>query len=366
MKNGTHVNGNKDAVQFLESLTAYAKENPVGYVAAVMCQDGPGFTGGFVGTVELELRARASLDELGKMMDKNEVNRTNEIDSNLDASYVCYNVTKSPVSYDFIAWLIDQDMERKAQNIISPLKVGFFFGRDGKTGMGDEYRQLMLNEVCRPAMEMIGAEEDPVATQGKFKEFFSFKYTVENFNKGIPLTKFKSTKVLKDYKPRSYVTITLREADHWPHRNSKLKEWTKFATWLETQGERVVFVRDTVKADERIEGFETFPEASKDLYARVALYQNAKCNMFVANGPGALCFFGDAPWLGFFEIDDEGAYNAAKTVFWKECCGVEVGNQFPWSTDKQQIVWQPDYYTNLVLAWKKLDLNKKETKNGKK
>lgn len=357
MKNGTHVNGNREAVQFLEQITAYARENPIGYAAVALVQDGAGFTGGFTGTVELENRAKESLIELTKMMDAKELNRTNDRKEEYGADYACYNISKSPVSYDFIAWLIDAECTRIRAGAPAPLKVGFFMGRDGKTGLDDGYRKLMLNEVCRPALDLLGAVEDPEGTFGEFKEFFSFRDIVKFHKDGFKVPKWKLSTKSIPYEPGTYVTITLREAEHWPHRNSKLSEWTRFADWLKAQGERVIFVRDTRLADTDLPGYETYPLASTNFKTRLALYQQAKCNLFVANGPGATCFFTDAPWIGFFEIDDEGAYNAAKTVFWEIHGGIKVGEQFPWSTDKQKIVWKPDWYTNLVLAWKELNLS---------
>ena len=78
----------------------------------------------------------------------------------------------------------------------------------------------------------------------------------------------------------------------------------------------------------------------------------------MANGPISLAYFGDTPWLKFFEIDDQGAYNAAKSEYWRVCVGLdpERKEQFPWSTDKQRIVWKPDYFTNMVEAWEELNL----------
>lgn len=358
MKNGTHVNGNKETVAFLRSLLEYSENNPVGYAATVLAQDGMGFTGGFVGTVELENQAKNSLSELIKMMDKNEENRTNPHSEEYGADYACYNIAKSPVSYDFIAWLIDAECTRLRAGIDRPLKVGFFMGKNGKTGLDDDYRKLMLNEVCRPALDLIGAVEDPMAIRGKFKEFFSFRDICQFSRDGYDVPQWKTSDTKIPFKKGSYVTITLREADHWPHRNSKWEEWARFADYLKDQGESVIFIRDTQKADIPLPGnYETYPEASKNFKTRLALYQNSKCNISVANGPGALCFFTSTPYLGFFEIDDEGAYNAAKTKFWEIHGGIQVGEQFPWFTDKQRIIWQPDYYTNLVLAWNDLKLN---------
>lgn len=356
LNNNTDVNGNRDAIKFLENCIQVAKDQAMGYAICIMARDPGQYMAGFTGTVELEEKALEGLKELQGKIQLNIDNRTPLVnDKGLDASYVCYNITKSPVSFDFLTWLMDAEQTRIREGAPGPLKVGFWFGRDGKTGMsGSPGRQTMLDKVCRPGMELIGAVEDPIATYGKFKEFFSFKDIVNASKAGEPVPKFHTDREI-DIEP-GYITITLREAEYWPHRNSRIHEWTRFANYLKSKGERVIFVRDTSKADESIEGFEIYPEASKDLITRMALYQKAKCNMFVSNGPVTLAYFSDVPFLKFLELDDQGAYNAGKSTYWKECVGLLPEEQFPWCSDKQRIIWKPDMYTNLVLAWNELGL----------
>ncbi len=316
---------------------------------------------GFSGTVELEKVGLEGIRKADTIIDANILNRTlPPADEALvkDGSYVCYNVTSSPLSYDFLTWLITMEQRRIKMNSPGPLKVGFWYGRDGKTGItGMPDREGMLNNVCRPAMRLLGAVEDPKAVSGYPNEFFSYRYLVDGFKEGHPVPKFRTDATSPIKKP-GYVTITLRETTYWPHRNSRIPEWVQFARWLKDKGERVVFVRDTRLADDPVEGFEICPDASRDLTKRAALYRDAKCNLFVANGPISLAYFGDAPWLKFFEIDDQGAYNAAKSEYWRVCVGLDPAKQeqFPWSTDKQRIVWKPDYFTNMVEAWEALDL----------
>lgn len=358
LNNNTDVNGNRDVKQLLEQFQNAAKERPIGYLAIVGAEEPNQFMLGYSGTVELEKVAVEGLKKGITGLEANILNRTMpEPDSSLDASYVAYNITCSPLSYDFLTWLISQEMQRQKAGAPGPLKVGFWLGRNGGTGLGGmPDRQQMLNRVCRPAISLLshGAVEHPVASKGRFDEFFSYRRIVELCNEGIPVPKFRTN--LRVPITPGYVTITLRETTYWPHRNSKLEEWLMFANYLKARGERVIFVRDTAKANEPVPGFETFPAASVDLETRCALYQQAKCNCFVANGPVSLGYFGDTPWLKFMEIDDNGAYNAARSEYWRQCVGLDPAKQeqFPWSTDKQRIVWKPDYYTNLVVAWEEM------------
>lgn len=249
-------------------------------------------------------------------------------------------------------------MTRIRSKAPGPLRVGFWLGRNGKTGLTGDHsqRDRMLENVCRPALRLIGAIEDPVATKGKFKEFFSYRDIVKACKDGETVPKFRSGLSLVGIIP-GYVTITLREASYWPERNSKLPEWIRFAHYLRQRGERVIFIRDTANANEPIEGFDTLPRASTDLLFRMSVYENAKCNLFVSNGPVSLGFFSNVPFLKFFSVDPNCIYNAGRPQYWTECAGISEGEQFPWLGPTQRLIWKPDFFTNLVVAWEELDIN---------
>jgi hypothetical protein len=81
----------------------------------------------------------------------------------------------------------------------------------------------------------------------------------------------------------SLVTLTLRECEHWPERNSKVEEWQKAAVAIRSMGYRARIVRDA-----RFDG-------TLDLESRANLYRSAACNMFVSNGPAWFAMALDAP-----------------------------------------------------------------------
>jgi hypothetical protein len=154
--------------------------------------------------------------------------------------------------------------------------------------------------------------------------------------------------------PGGAVTITLRESSYWTHRNSNLAAWVQFAIDLKKAGERVIFVRDTEKADEQIDGFETCPIASSNILARFALYENSKANLFVSNGPATLALYGSKPWLQFTPVEKDGAPFMGNTPkFWRDSMGVPVGEQYPWSANNQRIVWlyEPETYEGIKWAY---------------
>jgi hypothetical protein len=259
-----------------------------------------------------------------------------EPDPSLDVSYACYHLGHNPNGFDFMAWLITHEMIRVKAGVPGPLKVAFWFGH--KPVPND-----WVDPVYRPLLGIVGAVEDDKAIGRLGADLFVSKAIVDMYNQGVPLPKLAAT---KEYDlPKGVVTLTLREAAYHPKRNSDLKVWTKFARYLKHHGEHVVFVRDTAKADQPISEFETCPLASKDIDARMYLYDHSKMNFFVSNGPCGLGMWSDKPYICFVPPEDETSdYEPNKASFWKKMMGIEHGEQFPWFKPYQRMVWrQPDY-----------------------
>jgi hypothetical protein len=112
-------------------------------------------------------------------------------------------------------------------------------------------------------------------------------------------------------------------------------------------------VRDTAKAEEPLEDFAIFPEASKDLITRAALYSAAKCNMIVANGPAELLQFSDWP---FIEIKPSAEIDPLRPVsmgesWWQRFGGITPPESFPWLGKHQLTVWKRDTIDVLETSW---------------
>jgi len=314
----------------------------------------------FAGAIEMDFAVEYALDTLKKKMAQARANRSSpEPDPGMTADHVCYNLAAYPISFDFLPWLVDAEMTRRREKAPSPLKVAFSYGRDLDTGFNTEYRKNMMAGVIWPLLGLIGAVEDPKAIKGRSKQMYVYKDVTKASRNGEEVPRFKpsdlAVKTIQNYAEDEVVTITLREAEHWPHRNSNIEEWVKFALYLEEQGETVVFVRDTCKAMEPLINHRTCPRASVNLDVRMALYESAKCNLFVANGPWNLALFGTRPWLMFNEISDSDQFIPNTPKWWKEFQGINPGEQFPWSQSDQRIVWESDSYENLCKAWKELN-----------
>lgn len=360
----TQIPGNAEVVEALETLLAEARGGQTNYGIFSTNNAATGKAKScVVGDVTLIKSTRKALEKLTAMADAEILKITlPDADPSLDPSYACYNAALGPLSYDAVVWLMIQEMRRIREGGPAPLKVCFFFGRDGKTGLQATRRHQMFANVIRPALALIGAVEDEAAVHGFRSDTYTVKTLVNNVRElGEKTPVLHAPPAAQDYVRkflggRFPVTITLRESDYWPHRNSNLDAWLRFAHDLVWHhGEEVIFVRDTMKAHEPIEGFNTFPLAAIDLHVRCALYEQAKANLFVSNGPASLASFGTRPWLQFLQLNSDGhPYKADTPSFLRQHMAMEPGDQYPWSAPDQRIVYAADEYENIVAAWREL------------
>lgn len=360
---------NAGVVALLEEALAKAREGDIDAVAIVMAASplhsnvadvvpwvsskGHAYTANarMNGPMELLLR------HLANGVEKLRINNTMPPREVSRADYACFNGALWGVCFDFANWIMEREMERIAERAPAPLKVGFWFGRDGKAGLSEPHRQQMFDRVLRPMLALVGAVESEEAAQiGRTREAYTARGVVDRVRAGERLPRMwapnDAVSRMEPYKDA--ITITLRESEEWPHRNSNIAAWLKFAGDLKAKGERVIFVRDTVKANEELTGWETCPLASTDLHARMALYQLSRMNYFVANGPTLLAIYGYANYRIFLDLQPDGhAFLSDTPTFWREKVGVEPGGQFPWVLPNQRIVWSADRYEVISAEWER-------------
>lgn len=341
-----------EVIKLLEGALKAAKEKRFGSVAMVLVGFGKpdpipfAIVGGDVNLEDFQAEACMRLSKVIKeAAAQRKLPPRNE---RLDKSHVCYNLCLQSMSFDFLNWLVDCEMERIRAKAPGPLKVSFFRGEKPDDAI---HRVAFLDNVFRPALKFIGAVEDDAAALGHNKVPTVLRDVVKASRAGEDVPTFKT-----DRKARASlagaVTITLRETGHSPARNSDTAEWVKFAGWLQDRGEKVVFVRDTAKALEPFGDFATCPEASLDLADRLALYEGAKMNYFSENGPVTLAVFGTRPWVSFVDIQEDDCPEAGRTpFFWRELFDMGKGDQYPWAAPDQRIVWKEATFENMVESW---------------
>lgn len=278
--------------------------------------------------------------------------------------HACYDLGKLPANFDATTWLICAQMDRIREGIEGPLRVAFKAGpnggfrADGLPHAPDE-RNAYLDNIVRPMLPMIGAVEDDAALDGRPYSYF-MRAVSEAARQGWDVPRFKATDAdiqrvdewMRANDTHYPLIFTLREATHWPKRNSDLAAWLEFGR---TCGEYIIIVRDTELADDPIPGFLTCPEASKDLGFRMALYERAKCNMLVGSGPVMMLIFSDAPYMFFRPLMDPktvDGWPAGTPEWWRDNVGVRVGSQFPWAGQNQRIIWGPEDLGTIQAAWR--------------
>jgi len=348
--------GNDEVIGLLEYWLEEAKKEEILYVALGAVKLGDQVAYDHAGLQRMEPDARIALKALD--YDLASVINSRKLDPrdyNLDASYVEYHLKgATPICWDFLIWLIDAEMTRRRLKGPPPLKV-HFSGVEELKGINRKF----FENVYRPLLPLIGAIEDVNAKGGRHKPVYVPIDIVTNVRAGeeIPILKApeEAEETLRGWlhgtKP---VVITLREAEHYPHRNSQLEEWLKFATDLKNKGEEVIFLRDTLKAIEPLPGFTTCPIASFNIHRRMALYEQAKVNLLISNGPAGLCLFSRASYLYFVNLQkNDKLYVANNSEWWLKSNGITTGEQWPWATENQKMIWKRDTYKNISEEWER-------------
>ena len=343
------ASGNTEVVALLERWAEKAREGRLRYAAIVACEGQMHVDVEHAGSTGCEFAANFGFDLLKNNIFGNK--RTGGAEG-LGPDFVRYDLARAPIGWDFASWLIEQEMTRVRAKAPAPLKVAFV-GDVTKRKWGPAEEQ-MVQKVMRPLLGLIGAVEDPRAIHAAVhKEFYMLRYVTEAAQRGEPVPMFRAGSGNREF-VQDYVTITLREADHWPHRNSNMEAWLKLAHELRRRGENVFIVRDTAKAGEPFEDFPIAPAASRDLVIRTNFYATAKCNLFAANGPWYLALFGARPWLMFNAVSPDDHFDANKPDMWKDFHGIAAGEQFPWSRPDQRIIWKADDSETMLAAWDEL------------
>ncbi len=352
----SQMEGNREVLITLDKWMNQAKQGGLSAIALVGCS-GQGKLGmEYAGVVGKEIDAYFGLERLQQsLMDSiNQRQLPTPSKEQLGANYVVYNRCLAPHCFDFLCFLINSELERIKEGAPAPLQVCFH----GVPPSESEYTRGMFLNVMRPLLKLVGAVENYDAINGRrYNDHAVLKPTVDFFNQGMTIPKLKCTpeaaaSLLRDFpEDNSYVSITLREATHFDHRNSNLPEWIKFANYLKDQGIRVIFLRDTAKAYDPIEGFETYPAASLDVDVRFGFYERALANFGCANGPMTMCLFSNKPVYIFTQISSSDNYSANTPHWWITNNGITEGQQFPWCADNQRIVWLDDNFENIKKTW---------------
>jgi len=369
--------GNMEVVKMLEQCLESAKLGKTSFAVVVMSDNPYHVVSTHAGDMMMCMSAYWGLDQAKHRLMVTMAERHSlpvNIEGTADSNHFFYNMSKGPACYDFVVWLIIAEMTRRRSGAPSPLKVSFAMGIDSdqEKALHNQYRKIMYDGVIKPALALIGAEEiEPEeGAKAAVLERYTLGPIVEFAKNGeqvprLTAPQYATDAVAEYVGDKPPITITLRECAYWEHRNSNLTEWFRVAEDLEARGNRVVFIRDTSKVlrddngvpigVEPISGFEVCAAPSWDLHARMALYEQAKCNLFVSNGPMVLGLFGSRPWMMFVELDPLNNYFCETPQFYAQWQGLGPEENFPWSKPTQRMIYKRDTYDNIIEAWNKLE-----------
>lgn len=271
-----------------------------------------------------------------------------------------YDLACCPVSYDIVSFLMWAErirLERGEASVDIKILPGPAegFRRDHMWPYSAAERRAVLNGVVVPmcrllpscsSVEVLGKRVDAVPRSIGHGEYsISFKEFCTSYaNSCRPL--WVGGAVAGSVKR---ITITLRECEHWPERNSNVDEWLIAAQKLAELGYNVLIVRDTAQADVPFEfegGPATYPEASTNLEVRALLYTEADLNLFINNGPAWFALALDVPTLIFRPITETTCW--AHTAEAMKGFGVVKDQQMKGAPEHQRLVWLPETADNIV------------------
>ena len=275
---------------------------------------------------------------------------------------VCYDLARSPPTFDFVSFLVGAEMARldagagRIELHIAP-GPNHGFRADTLPPPDPAHRRRLLAAIVEPMAHLLpsvagvivhsGRPDLPPGTYGLNRGRYGFPVKVAAAARGLYPLRAAPAGMALPCPAADCITITLRECEWWPTRNSDLAQWLVVAAGLRARGFVPVFVRDTAMADVPIPGQLTWPAASHNLYCRARLYADAALNLFVNNGPAWLSWFMGAPTLIAKMISAEAP--AVSAEFFAGC-GLRPGFDLPNARPRQRIVWTDDRADPVLAA----------------
>lgn len=257
-----------------------------------------------------------------------------------------YDLGRAPPTFDFVSFLCAAERHRKIAGedsfdlvIVPGPKDGF---RDDALWPPPAERRMMLHRVViplaslLPSVSLISIEPEVPEIRTRYGHHI----LMQAFASGC-----RPLRAEPEDRGGPYVTITLREAEHWPQRNSNVPEWLKAVPEIEKRGFEVVIIRDTAKAGETLR--RAIPTAAIDIAHRARLYAGAALNLGVSNGPMWMAAAMDTPVAIFRPVSDA---PACSEKFFRKA-GMEPGNPHPWNAAHQTVIWVEDTADTIMAAF---------------
>ena len=273
-----------------------------------------------------------------------------------------YDLALGPVSFDFITWLARALMERDARkcahlHVVVVPKEGGLGGFSRHWGPHDEHAaRWRLWHIVVASCPLARATVTVAATRAQAERLRQGESwwpdervhlaapIVEAARRGQRVPPLVATEAARRYVrawlehvERPLVTLTLRNQPNDPARNADEPAWEEFGQWLADSGYEVIVLNDAHDALGEGRGY---AELDPDL--RLALYERAAMNVVGNNGPAALLWHSAAPYLRM---------GAGIPADWQTNLGLKQGEQLPWATRDQRLVYGPDDFKTMREAF---------------
>ena len=294
--------------------------------------------------------------------------------------YCFYDLSVSPASYDFLAFLQLAELHRIRHGFdqtffifVPGLKDGF---RDDNLSKTTAQRYMMMRNVVVPSCRLLPSHIGTVwlSNRNEAEDFFKKAngnifprlYSPERptrdyvwrgvnaaYLRGESLSLFieplEYTEMVQSYlkesnlgNSRKIITVTVRETDYHLERNTNCAEWSPFLKEVSNEEYRIIIIPDTGRVwntNSLLDDFEHCQTASIDILFRVALYRQAYVDIGVSGGPMQLGPLMGVPTIVFKYVSEDAA---ASPVWLQNVHGIEFGDQFPMCKINYRVAWGPE------------------------
>ena len=174
-------------------------------------------------------------------------------------------------------------------------------------------------------------------------------------SKNINIRPFRASEQAKNfvnniYKDDDVITITLRNSEYEPKRNSNLEEWYKVYQAIKKTRFRPIVIpcfEDCMKNKSYSKyDWEVWEPASIELDLRLALYEKSQENLCVVNGTSSVLYLSNCNYH-MFKVGAN-TYRTAEPGFFLQEYGTKIGESPIFSTNDQHFIWENDDASNVL------------------
>jgi hypothetical protein len=293
-----------------------------------------------------------------------------------------YDLNISPITYDFAYFLAAAELfalkNKKRGFIVLFVSQGDdqIVNEKYRSAVDEENMKWRFENIILPLMGIYPAcighsilpkgSDTSEAIKGKllYPEFYSERFPAADYHREVytSTTKFlgfsasiQGKRYIESWKKFNKiigktVTITLRQYNYDPTRNSRVDEYVKFAQFIREKGFTPIFVPDTnacFEHDPRLADFIVFEAPCWNLGIRMALYEGADLNFSSLNGTSAIAILNrNAASITMTQLVPGSKHMSIETY---TKIGISVGQKtFNFFEDHLQILsWADETFENM-------------------